>query len=115
MTISVTSIARVEREPNKKGTKHLAYCTIKVGELLTLEGCLLVDHPQFGRVIWAPSFANQPNNWKQGVKLGDGLRKACADAASAAYDALASNDNQTSPAISAAVELVRQVEQRDAA
>lgn len=115
MSITVTSIARVEREPNKKGTKHLAYCTLKIGDLLTLEGCLLVQHPQFGRVIWAPSVANQPNNWKASVKLGNAFRDACAEVASAAYDAMVANDNRTNPAISAAVELVRQVEQRDAA
>lgn len=112
MTITVQSVARVEREPNAKGVKHLAYCTLQLGSLLTLQGCLLVQHPKFGRVIWAPSLANSPNDWKTGVKLGDDLRKACAEAASAAYDALERADARPQAPLSAAVALVRQIEQR---
>lgn len=115
MTITVQSIARVDRPVTVKGIKHLAYCTVQIDDLITLQGCLLVQHPKFGRVIWAPSVANQPNDWKSGVKLGETLRVAVAEVASVAFDALTATDNRTSPAISAAVELVRQVEQRDAA
>lgn len=110
MTITVQSVARLEREPNAKGVKHLAYCTLQLGSLLTLQGCLLVQHPKFGRVIWAPSLANSPNDWKTGVKLGDDLRKACAEAASAAYDALERADARPQVPLSAAVALVQELE-----
>lgn len=114
MTIAIISMTRLNREPNKQGIKHLAHCTVAIGDLLTLEGCLLVEHPKAGRVIWSPRPDDRSGDFQVGARLGPVLRAGIAEAASRTFDALAINDNQTGPAVSAAVELVRQIEARDA-
>lgn len=115
MSITVLSIARVYREPNKRGTVHLAYCTLKLGDLITLQGCLLVENADGSRAIWAPSLANTPNDWKSGVKLGAELSKACEEAASQAYQAFLEADRLPKQEVSAAVALVQELERREAA
>jgi len=115
MTLTITSITRLNREPNKKGVKHLAHCSVHIGGLMTLHGCLLVEHPEAGRVIWSPVPQGRAGLFEVSVRLEDDLRSAIADAAGAAYDALVANDNRASPVISAAVALVREIEARDGA
>lgn len=112
MTITITGVTRLHREPSREGVRHLAHVNISLGEIIHLDGCLLVDTPS-GRQMWMPrpeSTSRAPR-----VRLSKPLLTAMADASSAALNALESVQSATPPEISAAVELVRQVEARDAA
>lgn len=113
--ISVTSITRLDRPPTAKGVQHLAYCSIRLDGLLTIEGCLLVHHPAHGRRVWAPSMQGREVKVEHAVKFSQTLSKATAEAASQAYDALVATAKEPKRVVSAAVELVRQIEGREAA
>lgn len=97
---------------NPENTPILVLFDVQLDGLMHLRGCALVDKPN-GRTVWGPPLPKS-ECIKTGVAFSSSLRKALVAAASAAYEALQSAPR---PAVelSAAVALVRQIEERDAA
>ncbi|MFC5390018.1 hypothetical protein U0030_15975 [Brevundimonas bullata] len=96
---------------NSENTPILTLFDVRLEGLMHLRGCALVDKPA-GLTVWGPPLP-KGETVKSGIAFSKELRTAITEAASAAYEAL-----KTAPRpgfeLSAAVALVRQIEEREA-
>lgn len=84
---------------------------VTIEGLMHLHGCALVDSPR-GITVWGPPLPHGEQA-KSGVYFTKSLRKALTEAASAAHEALKAAPRPGFE-LSAAVALVRQIEEREA-
>lgn len=110
MGITITGI-RAPRAPDT--TQIIALFDVELEGLVHLRGCALVQKAG-KRVIWGPPLPKN-DTAKSGVAFSMPLRHAITEAASAAFDAFQQFQRSPSVEVSAAVDLVRQLEARDAA
>lgn len=116
--IIIDGIELLDRERTAKGALHLAFCNVTIVGVATLRGCTLVENKAGEQVVWAPGCLRIPGEPKRSFRFDDQVFIQINVAATAAVAAvreaqhrIAANDHS----VSAAVELVRQVEKRDAA
>ncbi|GEM_PF-3002746 len=116
--IIIDCIELLDRKPTTKGVRHLAFCNVTIVGVATLRGCTLVEDKAGIRRVWAPACIRFPGEPKRSFRFEDEVFVQINAAATAAVEAvrkaqqrIGANDH----ALSATVELVRQVEKRDAA
>lgn len=109
MSITITGLKTVDYT-TKSGTRFLAKFDVQLDGLVTILGCSLVHKDVSNYHILPPEMdAGQ-------VRFTKELRRAICHQALVAYQAFREvQNNPVRPEISAAVALVQQIEQRDAA
>ena len=115
--IIIDGIELLDREPTAKGARHLAFCNVTIVGVATLRGCTLVEKRDGAQVVWAPGCLRIPGEPKRSFRFEDQVFVQINAAAKAAVAAMKEPQNSAGNGapLSAAVELVRRVEERDAA
>lgn len=116
--IIIDGIELLDRPRTTKGTLHLAFCNVTIVGIATLRGCTLVEDKAGIQKVWAPACIRFPGEPKRSFRFDDQVFVQINAAATAAVAAVRGAQRQVAAndyAVSAAVELVRQVEKRDAA
>lgn len=111
MRIEITAM-RLAPHPSGE-TRILANFDLWLKGLLELRGCALVQ-AQIGLEVWGPPIVRKADDNLYGFKFAPSLRRHVIRAAKKNYDAMVITNIET-PQLSAAVELVRELEERDAA
>lgn len=114
MTITVTGLKTVQREPLKDAT-IIAIFDVDIAGIIELRGCALADSPKRGRIVWTPPCLQKPGDPERAIRLSAEVREMIVAAANSAYDAFVAHRTANDFHLSAAVALVREIEARDAA
>ncbi|MFC5371394.1 hypothetical protein ACFPIF_02445 [Brevundimonas faecalis] len=111
---TVTAFEPISKPPTPSGSIKLAFFTVKIPGVCVVRGCVLADTPE-GRQAWTPVITSRNSDPFQGTRFSGAMHRAVTAAASAAWDTIQARAPANDHTVSAAVELVRQVDRRDAA
>ena len=113
MAIKITAI-RIARDAQVGENVILAYFDVLLEGIIELRGCAYVQGKDKTEV-WSPPCVRKPNEPERAIKFAPSMRKAIIRVVGDAYRAFEKQQAANDVGMSAMVELVREIEARNAA
>ena len=114
MSITITTIRLVEGAQVGRN-EIIAYFDLRLEGVVDVRGCAFVRTPDDGFTVWSPPCERKASEPERSIKFTGAMRKAVIALAKRSYDDFTKSRAANAVTLSAAVALVREIEQREAA